>query len=66
MRKGEIVTKGQRKATTFKWQLKATFDTEARQILQKRSSKMESFLDLVLKDGFSLEPSGRLAGKSEK
>lgn len=50
--------KGRRKLRTHKWQMKAAFEAEARELVANRSANQMRFLDAVHQKGRELEPIG--------
>jgi hypothetical protein len=58
--------KGRRKLRTHKWQMKAAFEAEARELLANRSANQMRFLDAAHHKGRELEPIGWLAGEFKK
>lgn len=59
--------KGRRKAKTAKWQMKESFEVEARLILEGRSHWSSSrFLDRLPLLESEREPAGLLAGSSKR
>lgn len=55
--------KGRRKLRTHKWQMKAAFEAEARELVARRSANKTRFLDAAHQKGRELEPIGWLAGE---
>lgn len=54
--------KGRRKIKPCKWHDAAQMESEARELLQKRSEKRGRLLEVAVQKGREIEPIGRLCG----